>query len=408
MIIAKRLTLVNGAFCRFFCYNILMRYFRYIATTLIVTTLFGGYFYYLTFSGRIEANPVSSAMVAVLRPYPKLTSPKQVALNCDYHGKNLTVSETLYGSLYDYYKTDPAKKRAYLVSDPAGFVYTYAQDGTVKDLTSKIAALGKENGLSADQTLDLGTCFMQGIPYDDAKASLILGTNFSEQPMDKVIPRYPYETLYDNAGICTDKTYLGAAVLHELGYETAILTFDAQKHMSLGVAVPSGYGSLGTSYGIMELTGNGFLVGDMPELSPSAGLAINNFQTIPQGGTAVTLVKQVQLDRPNKVIPVSDGLIYNRVVERVVTRQKLEELKPQLTTLQAVYQQAQTVLTTSEAKLAQAEQTYRVTPNDTNYRAYTVTYNQYLADYNNAQAKVNEYNKMVNLYNSYVEKYSQF
>lgn len=385
-----------------------MKYLRYIVTTLAVTAIFGGYFYYLTISGQIEQNPISNALVSVARPYPELTGPRELTLNCDYHGKNLVVTETLYGSLDDYYRTDPTKKSAYLHNNEKDFVFSYEKDGTIKELANKIRDVGATNSLSGDQVLDLSACFIQNIPYDEAKAALILGPDFSKQPISQVIPRYPYETLYDKTGICTDKTYLGAAVMRELGYQTSIMTFDAQKHMSLGVAVPTGYGSYGTSYGIMELTGSGFLVGDVPELNSVAGLAINNYQTLPAGDGAENTVSQLKLAAPTNVIDLSAGTIYSRIVERSVTKQKLDELKPQLDVSQTTYKQAATALQTAEANLTTAEATYKVSPTNSTYAAYTKAYNQYQASYNDAQSKINQYNKLVNLYNSYVEKYRQF
>jgi hypothetical protein len=385
-----------------------MKYLRYIITTAVVTTIFGGYFYYLTVNGQIEQNPISNAIVAVSRPYPELTNPREVSLSCDYHGKNLIVNETLYGSLYDYYRTDPTKKSAYLHSKEEDFVFTYEKDNTVRDLSKKILAVGAANSLTNDQILDLSACFIQGIPYDEAKASLILGPDFDQQAIADVIPRYPYETLYDKTGICTDKTYLGAAIMRELGYGVSILTFDDQKHMSLGVLVPAGYGSFGTNYGIMELTGSGFLVGDVPELNASAGLAINNYETLHQDNITVDEEKQLKLATPSGVIDLAGGSTYVRIIDRSATKIKIEHLKPQLTALQTTYKQATLATQTAESNLATAEAKYKASQTNSTYAMYIKAYNNYLDSYNNAQAKINQYNKAVNLYNSYVEEYKLF
>jgi hypothetical protein len=385
-----------------------MKYFRYIATLLFVTVTFGGYFYYLTVSGQIEQNPISNGIIAVIRPYPELKDPKELTLSCNYHGKNLMVTETLYGSLYDYYRTDPAKKSAYFHNLEKDFVFSFEKDNTMKELAVKILAVGTDNGLTSDQVLDLSACFMQNISYDNTKAAKILGPDFTKQPTNDVIPRYPYETLYDNTGICTDKTYLGAALLRELGYGTSIMTFDKQKHMSLGVSVPSGYGSFDTNYGIMELTGSGFLVGDVPELSLDAGLAINNYQTLPQGSVEQTSQSQLRLDIPSGVTDVSSGTVYSRIIERAATKQMLEELKPQLEAFQKDYQQASAVLGEAETNLAAAEADYRAQPSNVKYIRYNQVYNLYITSYNDAQTKIDKYNNTVNLYNGYVEKYKQF
>ncbi len=386
-----------------------MKYLRYIVTTFVVATIFGGYFVYLTFSGQIDSNPLSNTIIAVARPYPALENPKVVTLNCDYHGKNIVMSETLYGSLDSYYSSDPNKRGAYLQNKEKDFVFSYEKDKTIKNVADKILALGAENGLDMDQTLDLGACLMQSIPYDNEKAQKILGPDFASFPVSEVIPRYPYETLYDFSGICTDKTFLGAAVLGEMGYKTAIMTFDADKHMSLGVGVSTGYGSFASEYGIMEPTGTGFLVGDIPELNSGVGSAVNNFQTLPKlSDESVAQAEQVKLGEPSNVIPVTDGSNYSRIVQRTALRQKLEELKPELDVLKNAYQSAQAALSQSEASLKAAENAYNAAPSNSTYNAYLAVYNSYQNTYNTAQSKINEYNQKVNLYNSYVEQYRQF
>ena len=116
------------------------------------------------------------------------------------------------------------------------YVESAQEDNTIQELTQKIEEMGDELKLTDDETMDLATCFVQTIPYDAEKAKVIL----SDKAEDKVekaakreyLDRFPYETLYDNKGICTDKVYLEMAILKEMGYGTAILTFDKEKHMA--------------------------------------------------------------------------------------------------------------------------------------------------------------------------------
>lgn len=384
-----------------------MKYLRYLITSITVILIFGGYFYYLIISGQVEENPVSDAIFSVVRPYPELTDPKEITLSCDYHGEVIAVNETLYGSLYNYYRSDPAKKGAYLRNENEKFVFSYDKDETINKLSETIASQGKEEGLTNDQTLDLAICLLQGIPYDDAKAQRILGPGFASEPIEAVVPRYPYETLYDNLGICTDKTYLGAAVLGKLGYKTAILTFDSQKHMSLGVAVPDGYGSFKTGYGIAELTGSGFLVGDVPEIKANAGLAINSFETI-DSDSEEKIEAGLELSAPSSVIAIGEGAIYERIVERMAVKLKLEELRPKLEASELEYLSAKAALEVSESTLQIAENTYNANPTQRNYNEYLDAYNRYLPVYNKAQASVESYNQNVNNYNYYVNLYRQY
>lgn len=89
---------------------------------------------------------------------------------------------------------------------------------------------------------------VQNIPYDYNKST---GT--------EVIPsgrkhgsRYPYETLYENAGICGEKSSLIVFLLKQLGYGTATMTFLAPLHEVAGVKCAPEYDFRDTGYCIIQ------------------------------------------------------------------------------------------------------------------------------------------------------------
>ncbi len=84
---------------------------------------------------------------------------------------------------------------------------------------------------------------VQYLDYDTARAA---GTYYGV--------RYPYETLYLGRGVCSDKSVLLAALLRELGFGVALLRFDAECHMAVGIRCPDGYDYLGTGYAFVEST----------------------------------------------------------------------------------------------------------------------------------------------------------
>ncbi len=387
-----------------------MKRFRVITPLVFLLAAAAGYFLFLTFSGHITPNPVSEAVVASVRPYPALASPKTVTLSCAYHGDNVSVDETLYGSLADYYRNNPAKYSAFYHNQNEKYVYSYKQDRTIPELTAKIKKIGTEKGLSGDQTLDLATCLLQSIPYDSEKAARILSPDYYKLAADQLVPRYPYETLYDGKGICTDKSFLGAAVFRELGYGTSLLTFDSQRHMSIGITVPDGMGDFGTKYGIVELTGSNFLVGDIPEISANAGLAVGGVQTIPNVTTdsSVTTEKKTALSALSAAIPISSGATYSRISERMALKNEISSLQPQLESARNSYLNLKAALTAAEEVLQQTEASYKQNPTNASYSRYSTTYNSYLAAYNAATAAVDEYNSLVNKYNGLVARYKEF
>src|SRR4030042_3331297 len=64
--------------------------------------------------------------------------------------------------------------------------------------------------------------------------------------------RYPYETIYENSGICGEKSYLIVYLLKELGYGTATMTFLSPLHQVAGVKCAPEYDFRDTGYCIIQ------------------------------------------------------------------------------------------------------------------------------------------------------------
>jgi len=85
--------------------------------------------------------------------------------------------------------------------------------------------------------------FVQNIPYD---------YNGSRDLTRDL--KYPYETVYDNSGVCGDKSVLLAYLLRELGYEVVIFIFEPEAHGAVGIKCQSPYDYRGTGYCFVETT----------------------------------------------------------------------------------------------------------------------------------------------------------
>lgn len=367
----------------------------------------GAVFYFGGPQGAISA--VETELGKYTRHFPEFASPKEISLSCDYNGKLLSIQETLYGSTNEYYKSEPKKKTAYFKQNDKDFVFIYPEDKAINEITEKIVTLGKINGLNSDQTLDLGACMIQNIPYDSEKASKILGPNYRNYPISEIIPRYPYETLYENSGLCSDKTFLGAAILGGMGYETGILTFEKEKHMALGVGAPAGYTSFGTKYSIMELTNPGFRVGDIPELDSNIGTTTNIIQSKEEldvnSGLKNSENGKAPVGTPSDIEDVSTGSKYQRIIERYALKQKIDSLSAQLTQKQTEIEVAEQQYTAQKAKIEPLQaQCYQENDCDA-YNALVPTYNSSVNAFNK---KINEYNSLVKQYNSAINSYNSF
>ncbi|HBG81287.1 TPA: hypothetical protein DDW69_00415 [candidate division CPR2 bacterium] len=362
-----------------------------------------------------------------LRKFPALTEPKQITLNCDYHGQKLILNKTLYQSVDDYYGSEPKKSRANSKDDYASLVFSYPEDDSLKQIVADIKAKGVELGLTADQTADLATCFIQTIPYDQEKAKKVLSHNpgdlISSKESKEISGRYPYETLFDNMGICTDKSYLAAAVLKELGYGTVLFEFDKDRHMAIGIKTPLSYSSFNSGYSYIETTNVGYKVGQLPiidEKGFAQSQEIETLETGVEGSSFLPEIKEGNISSPSKTVKVSDGNEYQRVIEFAKTHQRIKDLivilnkthdellasQKNIEALKAEVNTAENIVAKSESAVKESEQMYKSTRTTESYSSYLSAYNNYKNDYNDFNVLAGQYNQAVNNYNGNVEKFN--
>ncbi|MFO0882061.1 MAG: transglutaminase-like domain-containing protein [Candidatus Saccharimonadales bacterium] len=252
-----------------------------------------------------------------LYPVAKLGS-RETTLNCDYAGKKLSISVNTYANIDNYYRYNTLKRNNINNSKLEKMVYSNPGDTTIKDLSQRIQALGKSNNLNDDQVVELTTCFVQNIPYNDAKASKVLSSNSKLSAAE--LAQFPYETLHKNSGICTDKTYLASALLKELGYSTALLLFPDAQHMALGIGAPGGYTDFNSKYIYMETTATGWAPGSIPEeinnVSGKPILSLNSLSdiTATTDPSTIKISKETNIGNPNLIVPINNGKVYNRII----------------------------------------------------------------------------------------------
>ena len=240
---------------------------------------------------------------------------KKTTLRCNYANREITQEVRLHRNIYNYYKLNVKKRGLVESGDYSKFVYSNRQDKTISQLASDIKETGKKHGLNDDQTLELATCFVQNIPYDDNRYSKIAvsgNKSFSEQ--------FPYETLFNNSGICTDKTYLASLLLRELGYGTGIFIFPSAHHMTLAVKTPSGYTDFSSKYSIIDVTSPGFAPGQIPsDIDKDNGRSSATIKKVSDlnvnDDPSKTLIDESKtIGSPTLVIDVNDGAEYSRII----------------------------------------------------------------------------------------------
>lgn len=361
------------------------------------------------------------------RKFPEAKGVKQITLKCNYRGQKVTVKENLYKSIDDFYGADPKKRSYTALSNYKGFVSSYPEDGAIDSLVQKINAKGKAMNLSKDEILDLATCFVQNIPYDREKGKIVLsqGDGVNVNPLDAkaMLGRFPYETLYDNEGICTDKSYLEAAIVEKMRYGVAILTFNKERHMAVGVKTPAKYSSYDGKYSYLETTNTGYNVGQIPAIDEQSGSAksssIERVSKKEEGKYWIPDIPEPDLSQP-KVISLSDGNEYMRIVE---TTKRLKRMKELIKIINAksktlfAYQDKLTELKQQSDPLVQsyeeyanelqkAENNYKQNPTRESFNRYQDVYSEYESRYNNARGAVSAYNSNLNIYNAMVQDFN--
>lgn len=103
----------------------------------------------------------------------------------------------------------------------------------------------------------IAVSLVQNIEYGEKQEEVVLN---SEQRTG--YSRYPYEVLYDNQGICGEKSELMVFLLKELGYSTGIFRYAEENHEAVAVSCPKKNSIDNTGYCFVETTGPSIITDD--------------------------------------------------------------------------------------------------------------------------------------------------
>lgn len=144
------------------------------------------------------------------------------------------------------------------------FLKNTIQRKYLNDLLEKIQA----SATNPDDLARIAISLVQRIPYDFEKATYDLKYN----PNSKI--RYPYEVIFDNKGICCEKSILLAFLLKELGFGAALFVYEMENHMALGIQSPKEFSYDETGYAFVETTAPSIVTNSQSEYLKSTKLGI--------------------------------------------------------------------------------------------------------------------------------------
>lgn len=322
-----------------------------------------------------------------------------------YQNNNYEVSQNLSFSLYQLYQSSPKVYTYSSAIEPPNlreafyglFLQTKSGDKSLDELVAKLRAIAAGNNWSDDQLVEFSLALVQTIPYDHAKLAVSDNRNIN--------PYYPYETLYLNRGVCSDKTFLAVVLLRKLGYGAAILDFPDLNHSAVGIACPL-EGSINRSGYCYGETTNYFPLGVIPQAisSGQAQSATEEFSNLfsPSGLGKIEIYQK------------TTGRVYGGLA---ATRAKVAALKAakddlalrqaEIDALEISTKAQETNLSAKKAELDGYYNSGQVAQYNSLVAVYNDLVNQYNTALGNYQAKINEYNQKVQEFNQAVNDFYQ-
>ncbi len=242
------------------------------------------------------------------------------------------------------------------------FVDEKHQEPLYGSLAQALEQVRAQRGLDSSRYVELITALVQTMEYRVDPVSLA--------------PKFPIETFADGYGDCDDKTLLAAALLSRAGYDIAILFFEDEKHVALGIKAP-GLDYEGTGYAYVEMT-DPSLVGVVPaELS---------------GG--------VTLESKPVVVKIGSGEKAYEAAERIVAIQsRLKEVRAAEKRMSAQIAANTRELDDGRAAVESARQAAEAAQDPASSAAAIARYNSRVSAFNDLVARANaavaEYNALV-------------
>jgi hypothetical protein len=280
------------------------------------------------------------------------------------------------------------------------FLTRAQNDESIAILAKDLQALGKKHRLSDDQIVDLTLAFVQTITYDDAKAKNILAQTGSETIL------YPYETLFEQAGVCSDKSLLATVLLREMGYGTAIFAYEQDNHMAIGIECPKDSSTYGSGYCYAETTSVGNKIGIIPTFDSTSNKTVGTDELVAIDSQQAQQAKLQQLGQVTIYQQTISGKQYSEVIETKKIIAEIDSLKKSIETLLPQLQEQQKTIAKEEKKLAEMKKTLETYQNGQSvekYNALVQEYNDYLEKY---KKDVKKYNEKVALYNKTIQRYN--
>jgi len=189
------------------------------------------------------------------------SSSKEITLKYILRGEEKEINYTVYGGLVDYLFNLPRGINYYgdEKSFRADFKLKNLDEKEQRELLLPLVMKIQNLTLVKEDQMRIAVSLVQNIPYAESEKTFILRNTLFNYS------RYPYEVLYDGAGICGEKSELLAFLLRGLGYEVVFFYHAYENHESIGIKCPVKNSLNDTGYCFIETTGPSIITDDSIE-----------------------------------------------------------------------------------------------------------------------------------------------
>ncbi|MEA3273585.1 MAG: hypothetical protein U9Q72_03280 [Patescibacteria group bacterium] len=309
----------------------MLRKFLKFSSFLLITGTFFWLFahssYPLKIQKALNSHVLTGLQEITEKQIPSLAQSKEINYSWQYNNKAYAFQQNLYGSVWDFYNSQP-KVLESIGSLPKNweddfygiFFKEVKGDNAITEIVARIEELASQKKLNSDQLIELTVAFVQAIPYDSNKADKILGG--MEEP-----PRYPYEVLYEQQGVCSGKSFLLVSLLRELGYGAVLFEYEEASHMAVGIKCPKEYSTYESGYCYVETTSIDHKIGIVPHLDPGNNTAIAKKELEHFNGSNNSNLKKLE---NVKMFQKTDGKVYQGIVRTLQMSKEIEVLEDEI------------------------------------------------------------------------------
>jgi hypothetical protein len=184
---------------------------------------------------------------------------KTIKLNYVLRGKEGQITFFTYKILYDYLGKIPR----FIDSDEnftlLDFRMKMLDNEHQRELLLPLVVEIQKITPNKEDQARIAISIVQNIPFGSSDKVARIGGITSEYQ------RYPYEVLYDNEGICGEKSELLVFLLRELGYGSSFLYYSKENHEAVGIKCPEKYAVDDSEFCFVETTGPSIISDDKTE-----------------------------------------------------------------------------------------------------------------------------------------------